>query len=144
MLWMALQLGVSNIDVYSALLTQTYVWWWTLPSFISTANKCTFDLLLTVLMKAEKLELLFRVIKKLLQKPVQIFFYMLIYHWLLVVFHALFHNKLSPSFLCFPIAVQSSSVWTCIQRKNIAKCNSLWLSYHHPFYLTHCNYILRE
>lgn len=71
---MALQLGVSNIDVYSAPLTQTYVWWWTLPSFISTANKRTFDLLLTVLMKAEKLELLFRVIKKLLQKPVQIFF----------------------------------------------------------------------
>ena len=65
---MAPQLGVSNVGVYSAPLTQTYVWWRTLPSFICTTNKYTIDLL-TVLMKAEKLELLFRVIKKLFQKP---------------------------------------------------------------------------
>lgn len=59
---MALQLGVSNIGVYSALLTQTYAWWWTLPSFISQLTSAQ-------LMNAEKLELLFRVIKTHFQKP---------------------------------------------------------------------------
>lgn len=52
---MAPQLGVSNVGVYSALPTQTYVWWWTLPSFIHAANNFTIDLL-TLLTKAEKLE----------------------------------------------------------------------------------------
>ena len=70
---MALRLGASNVGVYSAPLTQTCVWCWTLPSFICTVDKHT-TYLLTVWMKAEKLKLLFGVTKKLFQKTVYVFF----------------------------------------------------------------------
>lgn len=66
---MALQLGVSSVGVCSALHTQTYVWWWMLPSVIFTPDKCAIDLL-TAFIKAGKLELLCRIIKKLLQETV--------------------------------------------------------------------------
>lgn len=93
-------------------------------------NKCRTSLL-TVLIKAEKLKLLFRLIKKTCQKNQLKYFLNVHLSLICLAFQALFRSKFSLSFLCFPIALWNSSFWTCIQRKNTAQCNSLWLSIIH-------------
>lgn len=102
-------------------------------------NKCRISLL-TVLIKAEKLKLLCRLIKKTPQKQLK---YFLNVHLPLIslAFHALICSKFSPSSLFFPTALWNSSVWNpkeehCSVQFTVAQ--------HHPFCLSHCNYILRE